>query len=203
MGITKWPCFPAKAPWMMIHRDQFSVFLFGLSELIKGRSGLRDQFRSTLAGSGKFYTCKMKPEQKKMPWPLSCSFIWVCFAVLGLHAEEIWKVVRCSSLRFCTQTWQNHLRREIKPRILTTLSTVPPVRFLKANLLTTTQLSRLTLSPTAALLLGTSPSCCYSDSSSCCHLFCHVTWLCALLSCSHLAEVSLVRMQNVPHRSCY
>lgn len=99
MGITKWPCFPAKAPWVMIHRDQFSVFLLGLSELIKGRSGLRDQFRSTLAGSGKFYTCKMKPELK-MSWPLSCSFIWVCFGVLGLHAEEIWKVVRCSSFAF-------------------------------------------------------------------------------------------------------
>lgn len=65
---------------MMIHRDQFSVFLFGLSELIKGRSGLRDQFRSTLAGSGKFYTCKMKPERKKD----------VLTAFVQLHLGLLW-----------------------------------------------------------------------------------------------------------------
>lgn len=126
----------------MIH-NRFSVFLFGLSELIKSRSGLRDQFRSTLAGSGKFYTWRTKPERKLMSWPLSCSSIWVCFGVLGLHAEEIWKVVRCLSLHFCAQSWQNHLRGN-KARNLN-YTWVSPIRFFfKANLLTATQLSRLT-----------------------------------------------------------
>lgn len=93
MSISKWPYFPAKASWMMIHNHQFSAFLFGLSELMKGRSGLRGQFRSTLVGSGKFYPWETKPEPNKDVLAafvqLLLALLWCARLACGVKFEKL------------------------------------------------------------------------------------------------------------------
>lgn len=94
---------------MMIHHDQFPAFLFGLSELMKGRAGLRGQSRSTLAGSGKFSTWGMKPEPDKDVLTaflqLLLSLLWC--ARLGGHLER-WQMRARGA-----QSWQDHLKQDV------------------------------------------------------------------------------------------
>lgn len=95
----------------MIYHDQFPAFLFGLSELMKGRAGLRGQSRSTLAGSGKFSRGGLKPEPDKDALTaflqLLLSLLWCARLAHGGHLE------RCQMRARGAQSWQNHLKREI------------------------------------------------------------------------------------------
>lgn len=142
MGIRKWPYFPAEVPFMIMISCLF--FLFDLSEVIKGRSGLREQFRSTLAGSGKFPTWKTKLERKDF-----------LTALLQLHVGLLWcaRLACAENLRsclilvmtfLCTNLGESFKTGKLSPGSLRHLTMVPPGRFLKVNMLTASQLSRPT-----------------------------------------------------------